>query len=186
MWTKLLKISECFLSFRHTNLPICVLRSFFLVPLRGFYHQQKSKSCLNVQRCSFRGTAVMGWTPLSSRVMIIGWSKVLAENGIYQAPQWHANKRNREILPSSLSFLALFSLPSYKVSVSNCGSRSSPSPGKNRAVQPLGHITSVFASFHPPHPWISEGWDLLFVAVLKKPLGSRRYDQFNRKNNTTN
>lgn len=149
MWTKLLNISECFLSFRHINLSIFVLRSFLLVPLRGFYYQQNSKSCHDVQRYSFRGPAAVGWTPLSSRVMIIGWGKEwgkLAENGIYQAPQWHAITRNREILPSSLSSLALFSLPAYKVSVPNCGSRSSPSPGKNRAVQPLGHITSVFAS----------------------------------------
>lgn len=144
MWSKLLKISDCFLSFRHMNLSPFVWRSFFLVPLRGFYHQQKSKSCLDVQRCSFRGTAGMGWTPSGSRVLIIGWGKELAENGMYQVPQWHANKKNREILLGSLSFLALFSLPGCKVSVPNCGSRSSP--GKNGAVQPLGHITSVFAS----------------------------------------
>lgn len=40
----------------------------------------------------------MGWAPLSPRVIIIGWGKEqgkLAKNWIYQAPQWHANKKQR-------------------------------------------------------------------------------------------
>lgn len=45
------------------------------------------------------------------------------------------------------SFFIFYGLVFFaKVSVPNCGSRSSSSPGKNKAVQPLGHITSVFAS----------------------------------------
>lgn len=61
-----------------------------------------------------------------------------------------------------------------KVSVPNCGSRSSPSPGKNRAVQPLGHITSVFASccFTLPTLEHLRAGNSLNCGRAKKTLGS--------------